>query len=317
MPLTDQEKRCIDLTCGYLDRERGGMWKMQGGDTLDDLHPTVPSPEVIVTNGSETAAVEVKRITGDSSWDAYWQSFLSIRRRLVPSCGGSYLLSPFLDFRYPMERDLMRIVKSEIERVAPSLSPGDGGAIRIPRSAAISLIQAEGPGHIYCSHTATGGELQALSPRLTGTYWLVDSDQWEHAFVTDEAVEDFYRALSAACSERARGGSAIAKWYEEWDIRRLDDDGSPDEVSMIVVTDARDTIGAASDALRTRLAAAQPKFASMRWADMNIVVLENLAGIVFTPEALAEAALSFGSDEMTGIDMALLVDGGVTRLWPA
>jgi hypothetical protein len=147
VPLTDQEQRCVDLTCSYLNGDRGGTWKIKDGDTLDDLHPSVASPEVIVTNGSETAAIEVKRITGDSSWDAYWQSFLSIRRRLVPSCGGSYLLNPFLDFRYPLESDLMRVVKAEIERVAPSLSPGDSSAIRIPRSAVISLISAEGPGH--------------------------------------------------------------------------------------------------------------------------------------------------------------------------
>ena len=108
-----------------------------------------------------------------------------------------------------------------------------------------------------------------------------------------------------------------SRWYEEWEISRLEDDDEADEVSMIVVTEARDVRGAASDALRTRLAAAQPKFASIGWADLNVVVLENMAGIVIQREALAEAALGLGSAEMAGIDLLLVVEGGITRLWPA
>jgi len=69
MPLTDQEQRCIRHACAYLGANRGGVWELEDGPTLDDQYPSSASPEAIITNGTEKAAVEVKRITGDKTWD--------------------------------------------------------------------------------------------------------------------------------------------------------------------------------------------------------------------------------------------------------
>ena len=60
MPLTEQEERCVNLACHYLSKHYGGNWSVQ--KNLDDLKFQEPTPEVIVGNGTKTAAVEVKRL---------------------------------------------------------------------------------------------------------------------------------------------------------------------------------------------------------------------------------------------------------------
>ncbi len=49
MPLSEQEQRCVDFACRYLEEHYGGSWSIQ--QTLDDLYPTEPTPEVIVNSG--------------------------------------------------------------------------------------------------------------------------------------------------------------------------------------------------------------------------------------------------------------------------
>ena len=99
MPLSEQEQRCVGFTCRYLKEHYGGSWSIQ--KYLDDLNLSEPTPEVVVSNGEKTAAVEVKRLTGDSTYQEHIASLLSNEKRLVPSCGGSYYLCPAVDFRLP------------------------------------------------------------------------------------------------------------------------------------------------------------------------------------------------------------------------
>ena len=68
---------------------------------MDDLKLSEPTPEVIVSNGEKTAAVEVKRLTGDSTYQDYIAYLRNNERFLVPSCGGSYYLCPAVDFAFP------------------------------------------------------------------------------------------------------------------------------------------------------------------------------------------------------------------------
>ena len=131
MPLTDQKKRCVDFTCRYLEEHYGGSWSIE--QYLDDQNPSEPTPEVVLSNGEKTAAVEVKRLTGDSTQQEYLSALLSNDKYLVPTCGGSYYLVPPVNFRLPMSPQLRLLVKREIERVAPMLDEGQNGAIRIPR----------------------------------------------------------------------------------------------------------------------------------------------------------------------------------------
>ena len=97
MPLDEQETRCVDLACHHLAEAQGGTWEIS--DDLDKQNPSEPSPEVRITNGTTTAAIEVKQIIGDEAYLTYRESLYSLVRHLTPSCGGNYILSPALDFR--------------------------------------------------------------------------------------------------------------------------------------------------------------------------------------------------------------------------
>ena len=120
MPLSEQERRCVELTCQYLNGTRGGRWKIDDGPTLDEQYPSQPSPEVLVHNESMTAAIEVKYLTGDSMLNEYRESIFSLRRFLVPPCGGHYTLDPCIDFRLPIRDPRFRKhLRQEIARVAP------------------------------------------------------------------------------------------------------------------------------------------------------------------------------------------------------
>src|SRR4030067_1621171 len=103
MPLTPQEQRCSDLTLGTLGGLYGGSWWIPDGPTLDELHESQASPECLVTNGSTSAVIEVKRPTGDSVMQAYREALVSLKRSLIPSCGGYYTRNPAIDFRLPID----------------------------------------------------------------------------------------------------------------------------------------------------------------------------------------------------------------------
>ena len=139
MSLTEQEQRCVDFACDFLEERYGGTWSI--AQYLDDQYPSEPTPEVILSNGEKTAAVEVKRLTGDSTQQEYLAALLSNNRFLVPSCGGYYYLNPPLGLRLPMPPSLRQLVLSEIERVAPTLARDQSGAIRIPRNISTSLAK--------------------------------------------------------------------------------------------------------------------------------------------------------------------------------
>lgn len=316
MPLSAEEERCISLACAHLGSVYGGTWRIMEGPSLDDLHPSEPSPEVLVTNGERTPAIEVKQLTGDSVWQTYKESLFSLERYLAPSCGGYYTLSPCLGFHLPMQPSFKRHVKREMERVAPTLKPGESGAIHISRSAHIALIRKSGAGDIRCCHTSTLAEVRALSPRLTGSFLLADDGQWEHSFVTDEGRNSFYSAVAAACEARVRGEVAPVSWDEEWELTRLEDDEGEAGVYVIAVTEARDIYATVEEAVDTMLEKAKKKFETRRWADLHVLVFEN-RGVIMSVQRVVDVVSGFGREELGAIDMILLVDqDDLAQMWP-
>ena len=226
MPLSEQEQRCVAFACSYLEEHYGGNWSIQ--QYLDDLNLSEPTPEVIVSNGEKTAAVEVKRLTGDSTYQEYVASLRSNEKFLVPSCGGSYYLNPAVDFRLPMPTDLRRLVKREIERVAPTLRPDQKGAIRIPRQGHVSLIAESVPSFISCLHGGPYSDLMSrLQEKVAGKFMLID-EGLEHSFVTKECEAAFEEAVVTACERRLEGKTGPFSWYEEWELARIDKEGGED-----------------------------------------------------------------------------------------
>jgi hypothetical protein len=308
MPPSEQERRCIDLACRYLGGRYGGSWSIE--EFLDDFNPSEPSPEVIVGNSQKRAAIEVKRLTGDAMQQEYVASLLSNDKFLTPSCGGSYYLNPPVDFRLPMDTALRRLVKREIERLASTLSPGEKGAIRIPRQGHISLISESGPSLIYCLHQGPGADLvSGLKDKITGMFMLVD-EGLEHSFVTQEGKAAFEEAVTIACERRLQGNTDPFSWDEEWELARIDDEDNGDTkngVWIIAVTDARSMQDSVEQCVHAVLDKAMQKFRTKRWADLQIVVVETSA---LAPRLQAAQAVgTFEPDNRGLIDHFLLVDG--------
>jgi hypothetical protein len=292
----------------------GGTWEIS--DVLDDTHQSDPSPEALVSNGSKTAAIEVKRLIGDDEYLTYIESMFSLEKYLTPSCGGHYSLGTALDFRLPMEPRFRRHVKKEVERVAPTLAPEQTGAIRIPRQAHVSLIKDSGPGYIYCCHTSTGHFVQEVSSRLAGVFLLVDDGQWEHEFVTEEAKKAFQEALVAACEIRLQGDLAPFAWTEEWPLTRGSDEGTQSGVWLIAVTGARSVQGSVAEAVDIMLEKAKQKFEERRWAELHVLVFDN-ASALMTVDRVAEVVAGFEPEDLGAIDVILVADEDVVaQVWP-
>ena len=66
MALTEQEIHCVTIANHYLSEKYGGEWAVERD--LDELFPAEPSPEVLTTNGTKTAAIEVKRLITDAAY---------------------------------------------------------------------------------------------------------------------------------------------------------------------------------------------------------------------------------------------------------
>jgi len=305
--LSDQESRCVELTCGYLSLTVGGDWIVESYP--DELYPTEPTPEVIVTNGDVTAAIEVKRLTGDAISQAYEESLLSNEKHLTPSCGGYYVLYPAIDFRLPMDVKTRKQVKREIERLAPTLQSRATGAVRVPRQGHIALISESGPPYICCRHHMAFPEItKPLLDRIAGRFMLV-CEGLEHSFVTDEGRAAFFDAVVAACQRRLKGDASPFSWYEEWKLERIDDgrkeDDSKDGVWILTCTEARDMRESVAECVYHVLENAMRKFAK-RWAKLQLLVLEKSA---FAHEQLVNEVVSnLKPDNLQNVDSILLVD---------
>ena len=318
MPLSEQERRCIDLASGFLSGNLGGTWTVQ--DYLDEMYVSEPSPEVVITNGQITAAIEVKRLPGDSIYQAYLESLISNQRFLTPSCGGYYVLEPPIDFRIPLPPDIRRLVKREIGLVAPTLRPGDKGAIRLPRSGHISLISESGPPYVTCCH---GGPLSSfpgpIADSIPGKMILID-EGLEHSFVTEEGWIAFYEAVVSAYHLRVNGDASKFTWFEEWRLERLEEDDQDtdeekDGVWVLTVTEARDVKQSVAECVYTVLQNALRKFERRCWAEHHVVVLESSMN---APKRLVTPIIEdLNITELGNVNLVLLVeDETITQCYP-
>lgn len=330
MALTPQERRCVELACRWLEQNKGSQWRIALGPSLDELHPNEPSPEVLVTDGTRTAAIEVKRLTGDGEFDAYIEATLSLRRSLAPSCGGHYFLNPPSDFRIPMDKTLLKRLRKEIERVAPTLALGQSGAIMLRRRGRLVLSSPKGRGQVICAH----GSLVVFDGEVEGVFFLNDEDEHDHSFVTDDVRRAFRETLAAACRRCLTDGSSDVEWTEEWELARADEPASdgeePDEegrpsaagrgsVEVVVGTASRDMFDANEEAVQRMVAQAREKFRhrSGRWADLHVAVLDS-KGLMLRPRIIAAVLDSMSLAELEPLDLVLLKHHrSLARVWPS
>ena len=308
MPLSEQESHCLKLTCEHLSSTLGGKWAIDR--LLDELHNDEPTPEVLVTNGDVTAAIEVKRLTGDAASQDYYRYLLYCERHLVPTCGGYYTLAPPVDFHLPMDVKQFKHVKHEIEWVAPTLGQNKSGAIKVLRSGHISLSSETATPLIYCLHAGPMSELfTPVMEQIKGRYMLVD-EGLEHSFVTEECKKAFQNAVVAACERRLHGETKSFDWYEEWKLERLPYGTSEEKdtgaVQIWTSTPAKAVRESVAECVYMVLTNALRKF-EKRWAQYHILTLDK---DTFAPDRyISEAIASLEADEIKNLDFIYRVDG--------
>jgi hypothetical protein len=312
MALSDQEARCVELACAQLQKQFGGHWKVR--NLLDEQYASEPSPEAIVSNGKQTAAIEVKRLTGDSLQQAHKESILSLERSLVPPCGGYFILFPPSGFQLPMGSNLMRYIKKEIGRVAPTLGDRQLGAIKIPRHGHVALAREQGPFFINCRHDGPYSELwQSLKSQIQGSFLLVD-EGIEHSFITDSGREAFHAAVINACARRLTGITGTFEWLEEWRLEKVD--GDEDGVYVMSVSAARYVSESVRECVETIVEKGLAKFLRRRWADTHMLVLEVST---YAPLQFVQGSMTnIDPTKLLAVDQVLLVDDGqVTQIYPS
>lgn len=309
MPLTPQERDAISLTLPVLDSVWGPTWLAPDGTTLTEVFPEQKTPECVVTNGTLTAAVEVKRLMGDAGWLAYHEAWQSLRRRLIPRCGGKYMLVPFLGTDLPLNKNLVGRVASQIKELAPGMQVGDVKPVRVPRPLAeLRLIRTDrSDGFVYCSHSEPA--IEQFSDRLAGWFWLADDDALPHSFVTEECLNQFYAKILAASQSVLAGGTGQLEWDEEWELRRLEDaqDGH-DNVDIVAVVTG--DVSAAIDYTVTGMLLQGLRKFGQRWGDKHVIVLEDAYFEMCEPQHVAQVIASHEAVCSQRIDLVVLIHKG-------
>lgn len=210
---------------------------------------------------------------------------------------------------------MMRLIKKEVARVAPTLPPEESGAVLIPRDGYVVVTREDWPGSIHCLHDSSS-DLQSVAPRLDCSYFLVDQgNPWAHNFVTDQGRAACHDLIVAACQTARREGRGALSWNEEWELMRLDD-GQDDErhFEMLVVSDVF-TGDSAVAAVWTMLEKGRAKF-HRRWADHHVLLFERRAPLI-SAERLGSIAAEFDAEDLGAVEMILFVDGEeLTQVWP-
>jgi hypothetical protein len=150
MPLTDQERRCVEAAAAYLAERHGGLWPVPDGPTLADIDPSQPSPEVVIGNGVLTAAVEVKQLR-DAVFSDHRHYLFSLNKYLRPTTGGYYRLDPAETVHLPLEKKLKKHLRREVESAAQGMRSGERRPVRVPQQALLKLV-SPGPGPVFCAH---------------------------------------------------------------------------------------------------------------------------------------------------------------------
>ena len=313
MPLSEDEERCVLGACRLLTQSRGGTWAIVEGDTLDDLHPNSRSPEVLVSNGRLSAAIEVTELRGGSVWNEHGISWRTLQSVLQPTRPGHFLLVPADDFRLPITKGVVRQLKLEIEAAAQTLHvDGEVAVVHIPRSATVSLVHPSMQG-ISCCHQSINEVLRVAASMVTGAYMLVDCGQWEHSFSTDAGRSRAARGIAEACRRRLAGEITVAEWDEEWELHLIDGAGSG--VEILCATAAVSVSGMVAEDVSRAVNAKHRKFVGQKWADLHVLVMD--ARVRLAKADYAAIALSDVPDEQRSqFDLVALAHGDdIEEVW--
>ncbi len=270
MPPSDQERRCADAICGSLNEATHQAWTV--ARWLDDEYPNESSPDVQLTDGNETIAIEIKRLTDGRIFHRHDRHVQSLHRRLAPDRDRSYFLILAPTARLPFPGAWLPRIKKAIADSASGLQVGEEIVIRLPRHSKLKYYFDSEPRVVECQH-ADDGRVHMVSPEAAGYFGLEDSDEPGHQFLSEELRAAFERELGRACDASMRDGQADVNWQEEWTLRRLPDPPAGSGGVHVQAATADFLESAAIESVTTAIDDAKKKFVSMRWADRAAVAL--------------------------------------------
>ncbi len=187
---------------------------------LDDLNDSEPTPDVVLTNGFDCIAVEIKQLTDGEEFHRSYRIYKSLCKRLAPKSGGEFALFP-PTIRSGLDPKLISQLRNNIADVSPHLETGQTTVISFSRQATIEYCGKANEGFVSCRHTHDDFMPIGLQG-ISGRYFLND-DGPRHKFISDACREAFQRRLKHACEKSLRDGSSQVEWAEEWELKKLRD----------------------------------------------------------------------------------------------
>ena len=302
MPLTDQESRCAELLCRHLDGERGGQWHV--ATVFDDEHPSEPSPDVLLSNGTDEIAVEIKRLTGGERLTAFFAKRDWLQDRLTADTHGRLWLIPQSGVEFPLPKSLASRLIDVVPRIATSLAVGESAAVPVARRQAVVQHILDDGSAIYCSHGV-------ITVDTEGVFCLDDDDLPQHHPVTDAGKRAFHDELRRASAAARLHGKAEASWWEEWELKRIADDSAVGAGGVELIKGVRvDGRGAASAVVKKAVADAGNKFGERSWARSTAAALHVVhegAGWVLPAETFEDSVSALPVSDVGHLDFAFVV----------
>lgn len=225
MPNYAEEDACIETLLPYLNGEFGGEWhdtSLRPDRDGNRWRNGVQRVEALLSNGNQLAAVEIKSLHGGPVEHSYSEASSSLSKRLVPSVGGSYWISPPPTFEIPVPRQFERRLKRSIERAARTMDLGDERVLIIPRTGVLECLSDDTErSWIMCEHDQMA-PFGSLARSVPGMFFLSDRSEhrWPHSFLTPSCATEFQLHIESAISQLTPNQSITVEWMEEWKIRR-------------------------------------------------------------------------------------------------
>ena len=311
MPPSEQEQRCAELVCEHLGQTLDGQW--EPSKWLDDESPSMRSPDVLLSDGTSTMALEIKQLTDGEEFQSYSDAHRSLSGSLTPPTGGRFYLIPPLGTHLPLDRELAQRLRPRVAAAAEELVIGGSAPIPVERKAELRHV-GEGDGFITCEHLGT--EVRSLSAVVPGNFYLVDGGGPSHKFVTEGRRRAFRRAIHRACEASMRDGTAELEWCEEWELRRVEDSSDGRSGVSVIAVASDDPLAAAVEAVSKAVDATKPKF-KQQWAERAALALHaGQIGGFLTMDDFENALGALDAAAVRPIDVIFLVGDGDIREFP-
>lgn len=279
----------------------------------DDRYDAESSPDVLLTDGADEIAIEIKQLTDGESFHTHGGALQSLYEGLAPDSARSYMLFPPPSIRLPLDRTLVKQIRPRIASAATELRVGKAVEVPIPRRATVRFLGQSDVGFVKCFH-ARSDDVRAVSREVTGSYLLEDSGGPDHQFLSEERRLSFYQALTRACRDSERGERAEVEWFEEWELRRGEDSDKGEGGVLVFAAVGVFLESAAIESVDKAIRSAKKKFEAKKWARRQAVALH--AGEQqqeLSPALFGSAIARLEAADVQPLDSVFLVSGTHVR----